>query len=82
MGLETVDEGASVGSEKPEPDSAALGDLGFEVDDVVGGLGTPTVGRIAPTVSLASGLALGEVDAESEGDDLTAHPVGMIQNRQ
>ena len=43
-GLETVNKGAGVGIERPEPGSAALGNLGLEVDDVVGGLGTFTVG--------------------------------------
>jgi hypothetical protein len=37
-------EGVSVDIEKPEPGSVALGDLGLEVDDVVGGPGTLTVG--------------------------------------
>jgi hypothetical protein len=47
-GMETVDEGAGVGIERPEPESAALGDLGLEVNDVVGGLGALAI-RMAGT---------------------------------
>lgn len=102
-GLETVDEGAGVGIERPEPGATVLGDLGLEVDDVVGCLGTLTIG-VDGTNSLIGvrdgsdlvtlrrrgsgldalqsasgsigGLALREVDAESEGDNLGNVGVG------
>ena len=98
-----MNEGASVGIERPEPGSATLEDLGLEVNNVVGGLGMFTVGvdssdslvgvrdrrdlvnLIGGSAGLDAlqaasgrvvGLALGEVGAESEGDDLSDVGVG------